>query len=301
MMKNSSLYSALLGFLSLGCLPVAIAAPAGDPADLIQIAAVGEAYVKAFEKGDAKAIAAFWTPDGDYVEQTGKVFKGREAIEGAFKPFFAANKGASLRIDSESISFPGDGVAIEDGSTSVIFADGTLPARGQFTNVFVKQDGKWLLASVRESDFVPPRNGQNLEGLSWAIGEWVEDSDENEIGHTSFLWAPGGNFIISRHAVTLNDNLLTTGTQYIAWDPASSQVRSWNFENDGGFGEGVWTVKDGTVSVQTQATLPGGKKLIATNTMSQNDDGTITWQSTARTLDGKPLPDTEKVKLKRVR
>jgi len=300
-MKTISFTPALSWFVSLGCLVTAIASPAGDPADLAQIAAVGEAYVKAFEKGDAKAIAAFWTPDGDYVEQTGKVFKGSEAIEAAFKPFFAANKGAKLRIDSESINFPSDGIAVEDGSTAVFFADGTLPARGQFTNVFVKRDGRWLLASVRESAFVPPRNGQNLEGLSWAIGEWVEDSDDKEIGHTSFAWAPGGNFIISQHAVTLNDNLLTTGTQYIAWDPASSQIRSWNFENDGGFGEGVWTAKDGTVSVQTQATLPDGKKLTATNTMSQNDDNTITWQSTARTLDGKPIPDTEKVKLKRVR
>ncbi len=291
----------MLGLLSLTCLPIAIAAPAGDPADLAQIAAVGEAYVKAFEKGDTKAIAAFWTADGDYVDPTGKVFKGRAAIEAAFKPFFAANKGAKLRIDSQSLTFPAPGMAIEDGTTSVFFADGTLPARGQFTNVFVKQDGKWLLASVRESDFIPPRNGQNLESLSWAIGEWVEDSDGKEIGHTSFAWAPGGNFIISGHAVTLSDNLLTTGTQYIAWDPSTSKIRSWNFENDGGFGEGVWTAEDGTVSVQTQAILPDGKKLIATNIITKNDANSLTWQSTARTLDGKPLPDTEKVKLKRVR
>ena len=40
-----------------------------------------EAFVDAFHKGDAKAVAAFWTPDGDYVDQTGKHLKGRQAIE----------------------------------------------------------------------------------------------------------------------------------------------------------------------------------------------------------------------------
>ena len=299
-MKPTILSILTIGLLAAGHVPSATAAPAGDPADLGQIAAVGEAYAKAFEKGDAKAVAAFWTPAGDYVDQTGKVFKGRDAIEAVFKSFFAANKGMKLRIDSDSLNFPAPGTAIEDGSTAVLFADGTPPERGHFTNVFVKEDGKWLLASVRETEFVPPRNGQNLEGLGWAIGEWVDDSDGKEIGHSSFEWAPGGNFIISKHAVTLRDEILTTGTQYIAWDPSTSQIRSWNFESDGGFGEGVWSAGDDKVSVQTKSTLADGKKLVATNIISQNGDGSISWQSTGRTLDGKPLPDSEKIKLKRV-
>lgn len=95
--------------------------------------------------------------------------------------------------------------------------------------------------------------------------------------------------------------LLTTGAQYIAWDPSTSQIRSWSFESDGGFGEGIWTAGNGTVSVQTKSTLADGKKLAATNVISRNGDGSISWQSTARTIDGKPLPDTEKVNLKRVR
>ena len=300
-MKRSIIPFLTIGLLAASHVPSAASAPAGEPADLAQIAAVGEAYAKAFDKGDAKAVAAFWTPEGVYVDQTGKVFKGRSAIEAVFKPFFAENKGMKLRIDSDSLNFPAPGTAIEDGSTAIIFADGTPPERGHFTNVFVKEDGKWLLASVREMEFVPPRNGKNLEGLSWAIGEWVADSDGKEIGHSSFEWSPDGNFIISNHAVTLRDELLTKRTQYIAWDPSTSQIRSWNFESDGGFGEGVWSAEKDKVSVQTKSTLADGKKLAATNIITHNDDGSISWQSTARTLDGKPLPDTEKVKIKRER
>ncbi len=30
-----------------------------------------EAFIAAFNKGDAKTVAGFWTPEGDYVDQVG--------------------------------------------------------------------------------------------------------------------------------------------------------------------------------------------------------------------------------------
>src|SRR4051812_12839313 len=43
-----------------------------------------EAFIEAFHKGDAKALAAFWVVDGDYTLQTGKQVKGRSEIEKVF-------------------------------------------------------------------------------------------------------------------------------------------------------------------------------------------------------------------------
>src|SRR3954468_2486883 len=57
-----------------------------------------KAFIEAFHKGDAKAVAAFWTPDGDYVDQAGKQTKGRAAIEKLYEKAFAANKGAKLAV-----------------------------------------------------------------------------------------------------------------------------------------------------------------------------------------------------------
>ena len=48
-----------------------------------------KAFVDVFEKGDAKAVAAFWAEDGDYVDLNGRRLQGRPAIENAFKDFFA--------------------------------------------------------------------------------------------------------------------------------------------------------------------------------------------------------------------
>src|SRR5262249_42871508 len=84
-----------------------------------------KAFVDAFNKGDAKALAAFWAADGDYTDVKGHHIKGREKIEAAFKEVFAESKGLKLRIDSVSLKFVTPDVAIEDGTTEVLNSDGS--------------------------------------------------------------------------------------------------------------------------------------------------------------------------------
>ena len=55
----------------------------------------------------------------------------------------------------EARCFPTPDTAIEDGVTSILGPDGSLPNRAHYTNLLVKKEGKWLLASVRESPYLP--------------------------------------------------------------------------------------------------------------------------------------------------
>src|SRR5260370_37573317 len=64
-----------------------------------------EAFIEAFHKGDAKALAAFWAVEGDYTDHTGRQLKGREAIEKAFTALFADNKGLKVRVESDALRF----------------------------------------------------------------------------------------------------------------------------------------------------------------------------------------------------
>src|SRR5262245_8160989 len=114
-----------------------------DSKDKAAVAKNAEAFVKAFGKGDAKALAGFWTPDGDFTDQEGKHLKGREAIEKAFAALFAENKGLKLHIHSHSLRFVTASVAIEDGVTAVISPD-AAPSRARYTIVHVKKDGQWF-------------------------------------------------------------------------------------------------------------------------------------------------------------
>ena len=119
-------FMALAGFTARPAIAEDVKDTAKEEAAIFKSA---EAFIEAFHKGDAKAVAAFWTADGDYTDQTGKLFKGREAIEKLFKGFFAENKGLKLRIDIASIKFVTADVAIEDGMTSTITPDGAPPSR----------------------------------------------------------------------------------------------------------------------------------------------------------------------------
>src|SRR6266536_3532845 len=105
-------------------------------------------FIAAFEKGDAKAVAAFWTENADYVDQTGREFKGRAAIQKLYEKFFAGKKGMKLNIIVTSARMVGTDVALEDGITEVTPADGGLPSAARFSAVLVKKDGEWYFESV---------------------------------------------------------------------------------------------------------------------------------------------------------
>ena len=270
-----------------------------DPQEEAAITKTAEAFVEAFQKGDAKAVAAFWMPDGDYVDPTGCVLKGRPAIEKDFEDLFAGNKGLKLRIEIASLRFPTPDTAVEDGTTGVLAPDGSVPSRARYTNFFTKKDGQWLLASVREAAYVQPSNNENLRELEWVIGEWVDENPGGELARVSFAWSPDENFIISTRTVETKDGTLDRGTQRIGWDPVNKQIRSWNFEADGGYGEGAWTKDGDNWIVKTTSVVADGSKVTATNVVSPIDADTISVQSKEQTVDGKAIPDTQKTKMKR--
>jgi len=234
------------------------------------------------------------------MDLTGRLLQGRAAIENAFQDFFTENKGTKLRIDVISVRFVTPDTAIEDGITSLTFADGSPPNQARYTNVHIKKNGQWFLQSVREASYTPPGNYEQLRALEWAVGEWVDQGNGPEIDHVRFEWSEDGNFLVSTQDVTMKQTLVSRATEWIAWDSAARQVLSWSFVTDGSFGENLWSNEGGQWIIKTNATLPNGKKLTATNIITREGPDTITWQSKDRTLDGKALPDVEKITMKRV-
>jgi uncharacterized protein (TIGR02246 family) len=256
-------------------------------------------FIAAFNKGDAKAVAAFWTPDGDYVDEVGHEYKGRAAIEKLYEKVFAANKGAKLTIEVASAKLLSPDVAVEDGISQVTPADGGPGSVARFSAVLVKKDGHWFLESVRDSVALPPSNARHFEDLDWLIGDWTGEAQKGESATASYSWAENQNFIVSSFATTLNGVPVVGGTQWIGWDAIDKQIRSWSFYSGGGFGEAVWT-KDGDKWVlKTTARTAAGKKVTATNIVTRTDPDHMTWQMTKLTVDGETQPDPRPVKLKR--
>lgn len=273
----------------------------GNAADEAALLKNAEAFVEAFQKGDAKAVAAFWTTDGDYTDMAGKRLSGRAEIEKSFTAFFAENKGAKLRVEIDALKFITPDVAIEDGMTAVLSPEGGPPSRAKYSIVHVKKDGKWSIGSVRESVYTPPSNAEHLRGLEGVIGSWAADANGGEVARISFGWSENQNFITASFTTTFKNVLIGGGTQWIGWDPAAQNIRSWSFHANGAFGEGTWTQDGKTWTIKTTATLPDGKKATATDILTVIDADTVGFQAKDRMLDGKPLPDVKEVKLKRVK
>src|SRR5262249_45277578 len=104
-------------------------------------------FLAAFNRGDAKAVAGFFTPDGDYVDQVGRQTKGRAALEKMYEKVFAARKGAKLSLTVFSTRFIGTDVALEEGITEVTSPDGP-PTAARFSAVLVKNGGGGHCAGV---------------------------------------------------------------------------------------------------------------------------------------------------------
>src|ERR1700722_3371221 len=91
--------------VGLSARPAQAADSDDNAADAAAMKKNAEAFTAAFDKGDAKAVAAFWTPNGDYVDETGRHMRGREEIEKAFTEFFSENKCLKVQIPTESLRF----------------------------------------------------------------------------------------------------------------------------------------------------------------------------------------------------
>ena len=256
------------------------------------------ASVLAFNKRDAKAVAAFWTKDGEYIDETGQTFIGRDTIEKLYTELFKAQPSAKLQLMTDSIRLLSDSVAIEDGQAVAEPAPAGAPGISNYTAIHVKVDGKWLLASVRESLVETSASSGDLADLDWLIGDWT--AEENGVRTESKCrWIVNKKFVERSYTTTQVDGNLTSGLQIIGWNSQASHMQSWNFSADGGHAIGVWSATEGGWLAKVSGTTGQSVSTTAVNLLKRLDNNAYVWQSLDRTLGEVRLPDTDKVVIRR--
>ena len=267
----------------------------------------GETYATAFSEGDAKAAAAHFTADAEYVDAQGIIFEGRQAIEDLLTAFFSNNPGRKLQLRIESLRFLSPGVVIEDGITVVSRAknsadtesNGAEPTVAQYTAIHVKNDGKWLTASVRERAVKSPRQHRaQLKELEWMVGEWVHEGDD-AIVRFSCHPVDNGTFLVRKFAVHVAGQETMTGTQRIGWDAQSGKFRAWVFDSDGGFSEGCWHRSGDDWVLKLTGVTADGEEASNTSIYSFVDARTMTFRSVNHEVAGIGLPDSHPVTIVR--
>ena len=256
------------------------------------------AAVVAFNKRDAKASAAFWTKDGEYVDESGQAVVGRVAIEAYFTEIFTARPESKLQLVTDSIRLVSDSVAIEDGQ-SIVEPSPNAPAEvSKYTAVHVKVEGKWLLASVRDSGVDTTSPSEVLADLDWLIGEWTAEENGART-ESKCRWIVNNKFVERSYSSTALDGTVTSGLQIIGWNAQSNHIQSWNFTPDGGHAIGVWSATEGGWLAKVTGTTGTNVSTTAVNVLRRLDDNAYAWQSMDRTIGEIRLPDTEEVIIRR--
>ena len=79
------------------------------------------AFIEAYNAGDAKKLAALWSPDAVYLDPlTGESTVGRDAIEKVFADAFDDKEDVKLSVESADIEFISPNVAIVRGVAHVV-------------------------------------------------------------------------------------------------------------------------------------------------------------------------------------
>lgn len=258
------------------------------------------AFCDAFNRADSKAIASTWTADGTLLDDQGKRFKGRKAIEAEYAEMFKKNPGLTMAVDVQAIEFATPTTAIEDGVAQVSNKSGNAVSASRYTAIHVLQDGKWLTASVREARLDVPTNYPQLQSLEWLIGSWESKSTDATVNAT-FRWIADRSFLQRDYCVRRDGMVIASGVQIIGWDPATRRVRSWSFNSSGGFATGLWTATRDGWRIDCAGLMSDG-----TPTSSQDfvirvpgEDNVVGWRSTRRKTGAATLPDAPETVLQR--
>lgn len=272
-----------------------VRAPAPPESDAIRASA--RAFEAAFNKGDAQAIAALWTADGDYHDEAGDVYQGRAAIADGYAKFFATHPNAQIKIIVDSVKLLSESAAIEDGRALLEPQDGA-PAISKYTVVHVKDGGKWLMSTVRDTRVETPSTYPHLADLDWLVGHWSAEEHGNKTEYVC-RWIANKSFLERRYTVTHHDQSVTTGVQIVGWNAIAGHVQSWNFASGGGFALGDWQPHGNGWAAEVQGFTGDGVPTSALNIFTKLDDNTFAWQSVQRTAGDQSLPDTDEVIVKR--
>jgi uncharacterized protein (TIGR02246 family) len=252
-------------------------------------------YVEALNKGDLDGLMACVTPDADFIDESGKTTRGRDALRARFKTTLADLKGYKVSGKVYSVKFLRPEVALVDGSLEYTAADGTRDSN-RFAVVWVKSGDKWLISSARdlpaEAEDAPSLTYPQLKSLEWIIGDWVDEGGKGAV-QIKCKWVPNKSFVLMDYAVKNEGAEPLLVTQRIGWDPVNNRVRSWVFDSTGGFGEGYWQREGNKWVVGASGILADGGTGGATNVYEFKDDKTFLYRSVDREIDGQPMADIE--------
>lgn len=123
------------------------------------ILALEKAYDDAWNQGEARKVASFFIPDAIIINPHGEVAEGKKEFENLLTQLFNSRfKDSTHKSNILRIHFPKENVAVVDGEatvTEIIELGEKTKTIVRFTDIMVKENGKWLIADTRAYTYLP--------------------------------------------------------------------------------------------------------------------------------------------------
>ncbi|HKM53896.1 MAG TPA: SgcJ/EcaC family oxidoreductase [Isosphaeraceae bacterium] len=279
--------------------PVATAQPTAmaQPASVFTpeqkaVAHAVETFAKIYSAADPKALADCFTDDIVLTDPEGDETRGKAAVTEMYAGSFQENPGLKLETQVAEVRFITPDVARVEGR-SRLSGTGDASEFTRFSSLLVHKDGKWQAAEIRE--FTAPAEeispGERLKELEWMVGHWVDESGNNRV-EADVQWAENNSYLVRTYRAQMQGEKPTSGTQFIGWDPQTGQIKSWNFDSEGGHGEALWTrTSDTDWVVKAQGVLHDGRPTSATVIHTILNKDSVRTNSTERIIGGQVAPD----------
>jgi uncharacterized protein (TIGR02246 family) len=258
------------------------------------IMSAAQAFADAFNKGDARAIAAMWTEKGELRDESGLTLLGRAAIEKAYTELFKSNPGIKTEVLVKTIRFPAKDLAVEEGLLRSPRGDKSLTGTNSYVAVHVREGGQWKMALSSEG-----ASGQDrLEDLDWLLGDWTAKVKDDTVKF-SFVQDPKNPVITGTFTRTEPGKGTVTSAMRIAADPETGRIRSWTCEPDGGHSQSLWFCDGKSWLLDMRGVLANGTPTEERIILQRVGPDAVTLRSVDRLLGEIRLGDTPPLRLTR--
>ena len=129
----------------------------------------------------------------------------------------------------------------------------------------------------------------DLAKLDWMVGNWSAQHGENTM-RVSAHWNANHTFLDREFQIVKEGKTVFNGSQRIGFDPTIGRIRSWLFDADGGFGDGLWTPSGEGWIVTGTGVLPDGSRVSSTSVFTPEGKDRIHWKSYRASDDNPSTP-----------
>lgn len=245
-----------------------------------------------FNNGKVDEITSMFLSNGEMIDEAGTIYQGQQEIKNVLTELFKQFPGTVLTKNTESLRMVGP-IVIEEGTRTMKAKDSASRSQFRYIAVWGKIDNAWKVASFRDiADDPAPTPNDFLQPLEWLVGDWVNQGADGNVA-ISYRWSEDKNYLLGEFKITSSTNASRTSSQRIGWDANSGRIRSWLFDADGGFSEGVWTVLEDSVVIKSTATNPDGSTASATLNLVKKSKDSFVFSGTDRIVGANREPDFE--------